>query len=399
MQKRALFLGAAYAQIPILEEAKSRGWYIITCDYLPNNPGHRLADESYDVSTTDFEHVLQLARKVQPHFVIAYASDPAAPTAGWVSEQLGLPGNSYKSIQLLSEKDLFRQFLSENGFNSPKAISISRSDDLSKLKTLEFPIIIKPTDSSGSKGVSRADEIVQAEKAIQYAFAFSRNNRIIAEEYIESDGAQLHGDGFVVNGKLEFCYLGDHHYNNKINPFVPYSTTWPSVKSEIIITEIEKEIQRAITLSDFKNGPINIEVRLSNSGKIYIMEIGPRSGGNFVPQIIKYATKFDMVKATLDYYESIDNRPPNAFNENVYSAYFVIHSTLDGILVDIKINPDLTNYIKECHQYIKPGEKVKSFQGANAAIGVLLLQFNGREEMDFHIENINKFITLKVEKD
>ena len=399
MQKRALFLGAAYAQIPVLEEAKSRGWYIITCDYLPNNPGHSLADESYDVSTTDFEKVLQLAKKVKPDFVIAYASDPAAPTAAWVSEQLGLLGNSYKSIQLLSEKDLFRQFLTENGFNSPKAISISRSDDLNKLKTLEFPIIIKPTDSSGSKGVTRVDFIEQAEQAIRYALTFSRNNRIIAEEFIECDGNQLHGDGFVVNGKLVFCYLGDQHYNKKINPFVPYSTTWPSTKSEAIISKIEKEIQKAITLSEFKNGPINIEVRLSNSGKIYIMEIGPRSGGNFVPQIIKYATNFDMVKTTLDYYENVDINVDCQNYKREYSAYYVIHNQLNGILGDIKLDPVLDIYIKEFHQYIKPGEKVKSFQGANAAIGVLLLLFNSWEEMDFYIENMNKFITLKVEKD
>ncbi|MFO7841296.1 MAG: hypothetical protein R6V48_03935, partial [Fidelibacterota bacterium] len=121
-KKRVLFLGAAYAQMPIIREAKNRGWYVITCDYLPDNPGHKLADEYYNVSTTDFEGVLYLAKKVKPDFVLAYASDPAAPTAAWVSEQLGLPNNNYKSVQLLSEKDLFRKFLAQNGFNTPKAV-------------------------------------------------------------------------------------------------------------------------------------------------------------------------------------------------------------------------------------------------------------------------------------
>src|SRR5690554_5161638 len=105
MSKRILFLGGAYAQIPIIKEAKTRGWYIITCDYLPDNPGHKLADEYYNVSTTDYNGILNLAEKVKPDFVVAYASDPAAPIAAYVSEQLGLPGNSFESVKLLSEKD------------------------------------------------------------------------------------------------------------------------------------------------------------------------------------------------------------------------------------------------------------------------------------------------------
>ena len=109
-QKKILFLGGAYPQIPIIKEAKNRGWYTITCDYLPNNPGHKLADEYHNISTTDFEGILNLAKKIKPDFVVAYASDPAAPTAAYVSEKLGLPGNSFQSVQVLAEKDLFRSF-------------------------------------------------------------------------------------------------------------------------------------------------------------------------------------------------------------------------------------------------------------------------------------------------
>lgn len=396
MQKRVLFLGAAYAQIPIIREARNRGWYIITCDYLPENPGHKLADEYYNVSTTDFEGVLQLTKNVNADFVIAYASDPAAPTAAYVSEQLGLPGNSFESVKLLSEKDLFRKFLADNHFNTPKAISIKSGDDINILKKLSFPIIIKPTDSSGSKGVTKIENFDKAEAAIQYAHSFSRNKRIIAEEYIESDGAQLHGDGFVLNGELIFHYLGDHHYNKNVNPFVPYSTTWPSVKPSNIISKIEIELNRALTLSGFKNGAINIEIRVSKTGEIFIMEIGPRSGGNFVPQTINYASGFDMVKATLDIYDDKIFQKISSTRRN--AAYYVLHTDEDGILKGIVIKDKLKHFIKEFHQYLQPGETVKSFQGANAAIGVLLLLFKSREEMDFYITNMSQYIQLQIDK-
>lgn len=395
MQKRVLFLGGAYAQIPIIQEAKNRGWYIITCDYLPDNPGHKLADEYHNVSTTDFQGVLELAKQVKPDFVIAYASDPAAQTAAYVSEQLGLPGNAYKSVQLLSEKDLFRNFLLENGFNTPRSISIIDVNDISKANSLNFPIIVKPTDSSGSKGVSKIENISQLKHAIEYARTFSRNKRIIAEEYVRSDGPQIHGDGFVVDGELIFHYLGDHHYDIQINPFVPYSTTWPSIKGNNIITKVEKEIKRAIQLSGFKNGAVNIEVRVSEIGEIFIMEIGPRSGGNFVPQVINYATRFDMIFATLDLFENKNIKVNNI--QNNCAAYYVLHTDKDGILKSISLKDEIKIHIKEFHQYIHPGEKVYSFQGANAAIGVLLLLFSSQEEMDYYIDNMNKFVEIQLE--
>lgn len=394
-QKRILFLGGAYAQIPIIKEARRRGMYIITCDYMPDNPGHVLADEYHNISTTDFVAVLNLARKIFPDFIVAYASDPAAPTAAFVSEKLGLPGNTYQSVRTLGEKDVFREFLSRNGFNTPKSISISLDDNVfDKVDSLEFPVMVKPTDSSGSKGITKLESIKNIQIAIEYALSFSRNKRIIIEEYLECNGAQLHGDGFIIDGDLFFSFLGDHHFDSEVNPFVPVSTTWPSQRNIVTIQTIEEEVKKIITLSGYKNGPVNIEAKVSNSGDIYIMEIGPRSGGNFVPQIINYATEFDMVSASLDILsgEIIRNIPKK---EN-FAAYYVVHSQTDGILIQLSLKDAILPFIKEFHEYLKPGEKVKSFKGANAAIGIILLIFNSRDEMDYYISNMDKFIILKV---
>ena len=352
--KKILFLGGAYSQIPIIKEAKSRGWYIVTCDYLPDNPGHKLADQYYNISTTDFEEVLNLAKDIRPDYVVAYASDPAAPVAAFVSEKLGLPGNPYESIRTLAEKDLFRNFLHKHGFNAPKAVTINTEDNaIEKIKSLQFPVIIKPTDSSGSKGVTKVKSHLEVPTAVNFAFTFSRNKRLIAEEFIESNGEQFHGDGFVYRGDLIFSYLGDHHYNKKINPFVPYSTSWPSNKPKEYIQLVENEVSKLINQIGYINGPINIEARIDNKGKIFIMEVGPRSGGNFVPQIINYATGFDMVKATLDVLFDKEVQVQTYFSR--YTAYYVIHTDIDGTLDTLLIKEDIKPYIKEFHQYINPG--------------------------------------------
>ena len=119
--KKILMLGGAKQQIPIIKTAKDMGYYVITCDYEPENPGHKLADEYYNVSTTDLDGVLELAKRLKIDGIIAYASDPAAPTAAYVAEKMGLPGNPYESVKLCTEKDLFRTFLKEHGFNCPQA--------------------------------------------------------------------------------------------------------------------------------------------------------------------------------------------------------------------------------------------------------------------------------------
>lgn len=140
LRKRILFLGGAYAQIPIIREAKNRNMYVITCDYFPENPGHKLADEYFNVSTTDLNGVLKLAEKVKPDYVVAYASDPAAPTAAYVSEKLGLPGNSYHSILNLAHKHIFRNLLKSNGFNTPRFEVISQDEKvLEKLRECIIP--------------------------------------------------------------------------------------------------------------------------------------------------------------------------------------------------------------------------------------------------------------------
>jgi len=393
--KKALFLGGAYSQVPIIIEARRRKWYIITCDYLPDNPGHKIADEYYNVSTTYIEGVLELAEKIKPDYIIAYASDPAAPVAAYVSEKLGLPTNSYESVRILSNKDLFRKNQKDKGFNVPEAVVLTESDNYTeKLNSLKYPFIIKPTDSSGSKGVSKVTFFREVEHAIRIAFSHSRTKKIIAEEFIDNDLGDIHGDGFVCDGELVFSCLGDHIYNRRSNPFNPVGTLWPSRYSQEVIKRIENDVASIIKGSGFKNGAVNIEARINSEGRHFIMEIGPRSGGHYVPQAIRYATDFDMVKAILDVMEGKMVSIPNG--EVKCSAYYAIHSDHNGELLHLSLDDNLIPFIKEYHQYILPGEMVSSFHGANAALGILLLSFPGATEMNSIMKNINDFIRLKI---
>src|SRR5690606_20150308 len=147
-----------------------------------------------------------------------------------------------------------REFLNTHGLNAPRSQSFSEQTlKQESVRELTFPVIVKPTDSSGSKGVVKVNVPDQLEEAASYAFSFSRKKRIVVEEFIETGGKQLHGDGYVRDGKLVFCYLGDHHYDVPVNAFVPYSTTWPSRESADVLEQVRQEVQKVITFVGFTN--------------------------------------------------------------------------------------------------------------------------------------------------
>ncbi|MDL2239388.1 ATP-grasp domain-containing protein [Bacteroidales bacterium OttesenSCG-928-K22] len=397
--KKILILGAMQMHLPLIKRAKERGLYVHTCDYVIENEGHKYADEPHYDSTTDFEAVLKIATKAQIDAVFTFNSDPAALTAAYVTKVLNLPGGGYEAVKVMSEKDLFRQFLLNNGFNVPKFSNYtdwkSLEKDISKFK---FPILLKPVDSSGSKGVVIINNPEHLRESFENALQFSRCKRIIIEEFIESVGAQFHGDGFVYNNKFVFVYLGDHHFNAAINNLVPYSTTFPSQHSQEDIERVKKEVERFISLVGFKQGGINIEARISAAdGNVYLIEVGPRNGGNFTPIVIQYAAGFNFVDAMIDSALGVFKTGEQEINPNGYFAYLILHSSKEGMLKNISINPELEKKVIEKYIYVKKGERVHSFKGANAAIGVLIVKFDSFGDMNNYIDNFADYYKIELE--
>ncbi|MFI3297222.1 MAG: ATP-grasp domain-containing protein [bacterium] len=395
--RKLLLLGAMQMHIPIIKSAKKRGVYVITCDYLPENEGHKYADETHFDSTTDFDAVLKLAKKCNVDGVMTFNSDPAALTAAYVAEQLYLPSSGYDAVKIMSEKDLFRNFLADNGFNTPKFRQYTCTEDLmNEVDSFNFPIVLKPVDSSGSKGITILYNKEDVNECFNNALLFSRCKRIIIEEYIDKIGPQMHGDAFVKDGKLKFVCLGDHHFNSEINNLVPISTTFPSQHSSEDLKRVEDEVARFISKVGFKQGGINIEARISASdNKVYLIEVGPRNGGNFTPIVIQYASGFNFMNACVcaslgeqDELQIVEDRG--------FFAYLVIHSDQDGVLKSIDIKEDLQSLVLERYMYVNIGDYVHSFKGANSALGVLLCKFPSSERMNFIANNMANFINVNL---
>lgn len=395
---KLLLLGAMPTHIPVIKRAKERGIYVITCDYIPENEGHKFANEAHYDSTTDKAAVLKLAKECNVDGVMTFNSDPAAATAAYVSECLGLSGSGYEAVTIMSEKDKFRSFLKENSFNVPKFIQVNSFEEcLEQKEKLSFPLMIKPVDSSGSKGVNRIDHEEDLEKRFHEAMSFSRCKRVILEEYIEPQGPQIHGNAFVKDGKVEFIYLGDHHFDPEINNLLPISTTWPSIRKADEIKSVEEEVQHFISAVGYRQGGIDIEARISaRDGKVYLIEVGPRNGGDYVPFAIQYASGFSFVDAWLDCVLG-ENVANTKIEKKGYYCYIVIHAKQSGILNSIYISDSLQKRILERYDYLKPGQEIGQCTSSKYTAGIILAGFESNEEMQDIVENIDSHCKVIVD--
>lgn len=388
--KKILLLGGSAQQIIAIKTAKRLGYYTVLCDFLEDNPGQYEADKFYLVSTTDKEAVLDVAQKEHVDGVLAYASDPAAPTAAYVAEKMKLSGSPYQSVEILCNKDKFRSFLEKHHFCTPKAKGYNSIDEaLKDIKEgiFRFPIIVKPVDSSGSKGVSQIDCVEEAKDNVEYAMKYSRGHKIIVEEFVEKFGYQIAGDGLSIDGKLVFRYFANDHFNPKCrNPFVPISASFPYNMPVEVQDKIHAEIQRLLDILQMKTTTYNFDIRIDKDYNVYLMEVAPRDGGNYIPDVIKYATDIDLVecavKAAMGEMITLKNTKPKGF----YS-YFAVHSLRDGVLEKIEFMDDGLKHILDNHIIKKAGDKIQAFTGANTTLGCLVMRFDSMEQMLYMMDN------------
>lgn len=402
--KRLLFLGGADIQISAINKAKDLGYYVITCDYLPDNPGHKISHEYHNVSTTDKEKVLELAIHLKIDGITAYGSDPAALTAAFVSEKLGIPGNPFHSIEILANKVNFRNLQHKLEIPAPQIRSITSENDFQKVREVigKNGGIIKPVDSSGSKGIyhlsgKETDEELKA--YVKDSLSFSRAKQIVAEEFIIKKGFLMSGDYMIEDGKIIFYSFGDVHFNSWINNLVPRSISLPASiwQDKLFFEKVIAQLEKMLKELKITTGVFNADVISDENGTPYILDIGARNGGNMFNDIISYHTGFDLIGLSMrqcvgEKFEVIQPR-----NFLGYYAHNVIHSKENGILKSISFSEKLQKKIIFKNINVQQGQEVKKFINSGYRLGLILLKFDTFEEMHAILGDINKHVYVEVE--
>lgn len=392
-----MVLGGSRYALPVIKAAHELGIYVITADYLPNNIAHKYSDEYCNISIIDFDATLQAAQKRQIDGIISFACDPGVVTAAYVAEKMGLPSvGSYESVSILQNKKRFRKFLADNGFNVPMAKGYTKIEEaLSDVDIFHWPIIVKPTDSAGSKGVTRVDEPSKLRKAIEYALAFSHSDEFIIEDFITQKGFSSDTDSFSVDGKLKFVSFNSQRFDrNAENPYTPAAYSWPSSMTNVHLKELTNEIQRLITLLDLKTSIYNIETREGTDGKAYIMECSPRGGGNRLAECLEYATGVKLIENAV---RAAVGMPIVAVEQKPYDGYWaeiVLHSDKNGVFEKLWIAEALRTCIIEEDLWVKRGDEVHSFTAANYAVGTLILRFESSESLQKVMQNTDEYVRV-----
>ncbi len=400
IQKKLLLLGGLRYLLPVIEAAHKQGYYVITCDYLPDNVAHKYADEYHNVSIIDKESVLRLSKELSIDGIMSFAVDPGVMTAAYVQEQMGLPAfGPYESVCILQNKDCFRSFLAEHDFNVPKAKDFSSLDEaLADKDWYPWPCIVKPTDSAGSKGVMRVDTLEELERALRYAFDHSLSKRVIVEEFIEKQGCSSDSDCFSLNGKLKFISFSAQRFDeNAVGPYVPSAYSWPSSMNMQQEAELTSEIQRLLSLLKMRTSIYNIETRVGMNGKPYIMEVSPRGGGNRLAEMLRFATGMDLITASVRAAVGDEVGTIEQCSYDGHWAEIILHADKDGSFVGLDINSEYREkYVRQIDLWVKENDKVLAFKGANNAIGTLVLQFDSKEELEKALKYQDAWLQVKV---
>lgn len=400
--KKILLLGGLFYLKPVIDAAHKLGIHVITCDYIPGNIAHKYSDEYHNVSIVDKEAVLELAKRLEIDGIMSFAVDPGVVTAAYVAEKLGLPfAGSYESVRILQNKDLFRKFLTDHQFNVPASNGYKELDDaLADMGRFKFPVIVKPTDSAGSKGVTRVDDINDIPAAFTHAKENSISGNVIIEEFIEKQGCSSDADSFSIDGKMVLTTFNAQYFDPKAsNPYTPSAYSWPSTFTHEESEYLKSEIQRLATLLDLKTSIYNIETRIGTDSKPYIMEMSPRGGGNRLAEMERIISGNDMIEAAVRAAVGMPlNDFPNKPMEGCW-AEIVLHSDSEasGSFMEVRISDEYKDCVRRLDLYIGKGDIVAPFRGANNAIGTLVLQFKTKKQMQDAISSLNDWCKIIVD--
>ena len=397
--KKLMILGGSRYALPVIKAAHELGLYVITADYLPENIAHRYSDEYCNVSITDRDATLQAAQERRIDGIISFACDPGVVTAAYVAEKMGLPSvGSYEAVSILQNKRRFRSFLAEHGFNVPTAKGYKEIEDaLNDTALFHWPVIVKPTDSAGSKGVNRVDKPEDLRKAIEYALSFSRGKEFIIEDFITQHGFSSDTDSFSVNGELKFVSFNSQRFDAKAeNPYTPAAYSWPSSMTQEHQTELASEIQRLIKLLGLGTSIYNIETREGTDGKAYIMECSPRGGGNRLAECLEYATGVKLVENAVRVAMGMETVGVEQRPYDGCWAEVILHSDKPGVFDSLWIDDSIADAVYERDLWIEPGTPVGGFSAANEAIGTLVLKFETEERLQEVMKEPSQYIKVQL---
>lgn len=299
--KKVVIIGANDFQNPLILKAKENGYETHVFAWKDGSIGEKTADYFYPISIVEKEKILEECKKIKPDAVLTIASDLATVTVNYIAQELGLVGNSLDCTLKSTNKYEMRKAFKEAGVQVPEFTEVSENDlnNLKdKLENIKFPVIVKPTDRSGSRAITKVLKSEDLENAIKNAISNSFEKKAIIEEYI--DGQEYSTECISFKGKHNFLATTKKFTTGAPN-FIETAHIQPSGLDEVAIEKVKKVVFKALDALGVENGASHSEFRIDKNGDVRIIEIGARMGGDCIgSDLVKISTGYDFVQMVLD---------------------------------------------------------------------------------------------------
>ena len=383
---KILVLVAGESNLPFIQSAKDIGIYVITCDNNQSNPGHKIADENLFIDVYDHNTIIEAIKDKNIDGVMSFVSAHGLNSASIISEHYNLTGYTQTALKTLTNKGLFRDFLSINNLNCPGYQYIQNLDEID-LGQLTYPLIIKPTDSGGSQGVVKINNEKDLVLNFETSKSFSDSQTVIIEEFIEGNEL-INGDCLIYNGEIIGNIVGNYIYDNETNNVLPIATVFPA---NYDVSEALKQISDIVRKLEIPNGIINFEAIVKNNTP-YIIEINPRPSGNYIWKLMGYKYSVDIPTIFFNLYFNSDNQKNKPMIANNHSyAYQLIYSNKNKMFKGFETPSDLKSKVLEMNIFKEKNKYVPSFKNLHDRIGIVLLEFENEKQINHYINSTKLF--------
>ena len=390
--KKLMIMGAGIYQVPLIKAAKEMGIYTIAVSIPGKYPGFAYADEVLHINTVDAEAVLKAAKERKIDGICTAGTDVAVMTIGRVNDALGLSGISYNAAKIACDKVLMKQCYEEHGVRTARYRKVYFNENVEeKIKDLQYPLIIKIVDSSGSRGITRVDRPDQVQAAITNAQAFTRKDYYIVEEFII--GREFGAQAFVMDGKVQFILPhGDYIFMGSTG--VPAGHFAPYELSEEAQQDCCETCEKAILAMGLDNCAVNCDF-IMRDGKTYVLEIGGRSGATCLAELVSIYYGYDYYKKIIEV--ALGMKPDFPKDKAVPNASKLLMSDKDGEIIALaNRNPKSDKGIYEvCFDYTV-GDQVRKFHVGPNRIGHVVTKGRTLAEATAALDRALKNIEIEV---
>ena len=395
-KKKMLLLGGSHAEIPLIKAAQEMGWFVITTGNAREGLGHPYADKNVFADFSDKEAMLELARAEGVSAVCSGCNDFALLSTVYVCEKLGLPGHdSFATSLEIHHKDKYRALATRLGIPTPQAITVRNEQEFeTAISTLTFPIIVKPVDLTGGKGIHRAANAEEARAAYKDATSRTREDHVVVEEFVIGTN---HGfSAMLVKGKVAFAFSDNEQYF--VNKYLVSGANTPSTTAVEGLAKLREYSERIASELNLVNGILHIQYIERADGTPVIIEICRRPPGDLYIKFVKYATgvdypKFIIMAETGEDISGIADVPTQGF--------WLRHCIMAGPEIengstvrDVTFAPEIQGNIVEKFLWYKAGETIADKLTYKA--GIVFFKFDSLAEMQDKTARMPQLAMIKT---